>query len=172
MSEQHDYNSENGTIRGKVWWAQVHNPSQYGKYEICVGLDDEAINTLTNHGVADRIQKDQEGINDGGPFIRIKQPAVNASGGENVIEVVDAKVQPLKSLIGNESLCNVAFRSYMPKPPHNTRRTMRLDGVQVLELVEYQSEGQATFGIQEDFIVEDASPEEDSTPEVSFELEA
>ena len=140
-------------LRGKCYWAKVHEPEpnyfapEKVEYSITVGNlteDDEAL--LTSLNIGDKIKDDVKGTNGGGRYIQFKAKNVktnyNRETGEreeveNTIMVVDADLNPVPTdvLIGNGSEVVISFQ-----PIHYKKLKkwgVELLGVQVIDLVEY-----------------------------------
>jgi hypothetical protein len=163
----------NASFESKIRWAHVHTAKDNSRfnsastYQVDLVLDTaeqiskleglleannislEVLNPNTGQ-MQSRIKTDAEGVR----YLTIKRNAVNASGKEAKIAVTDAggAILPDSVLIGNGSTAIVHFFMYpMKGKPGNT---LRLSGVQILDLV--QAEGKsAGFKPKQGFSIND-----------------
>ena len=124
----------------KVNWASVQEPNksaEYGdKWEVEVEIDADTAADFLKLGVKSK-QNDK-----GATVIRIKRKTTGTkrAGGtfdKQPPKVVDSVKQPFTDLIGNGSVCNIAYNVL----EHNFGTSLDLAGVQVLELVSYGGGG-------------------------------
>ena len=110
---------------------------------------------------------DEEGELTGNILFRFKMPAKTKRGLEQRPVLVDSKVQPMTENIGSGSQLLIEFEPYTWfVPALGVGMTLRLRGVQVLELVEYKGSGHCSFESAEGFETASASLK---TDEVNFE---
>jgi hypothetical protein len=132
----------------KVKWAAVQEPNRsddFGdSWEVEVELDDNTIAQLTTDGLAGKIkaQTDKDKRPTGVQIIRVKRKTKgNKKGGgtfdKSQPKVVDSVKRPFTGLIGNGSVCNIAYNIVKS----NFGTSIDFAGIQVLELVEYGGGG-------------------------------
>jgi len=124
----------------KVNWASVQEPNksvEYGdKWEVEVELTADQATTLNNEGF--KTKKNDKGID----TIRVKRKTTGTkrAGGtfnKQQPKCVDSVKQPFTDLIGNGSVCNVAYNIL----EHGFGKSLDFAGIQVLELVSYGGGG-------------------------------
>ena len=132
----------------KVKWAAVQEPNRSADFgdswEVEVELDADTIAQLTRDGLESKIkaQLDQNKSPTGNQIIRVKRKTKgNKKGGgtfdKSAPKVVDSVKRPFTGLIGNGSVCNVAYNIVKS----NFGTSIDFAGIQVLELVEYGGGG-------------------------------
>ena len=130
----------------KVNWASVQKPNisaEYGdKWEVEAELTPAQAAEFTSQGFKTAKKKDKTGKFLDQDIIRIKRKTTGTlrAGGtfnKDQPRVVDSVKQPFTDLIGNGSVCNIAYGIY----EHNFGKSLDLAGVQVLELVPYGGSG-------------------------------
>jgi len=128
----------------KVNWAKVQEPERHAEYgdswSVEVVLDAAKVQQLTNDGldakIDDQIGKDKTPT--GAKIIRLKRKTTGnrKTGGtfeKQQPKCVDSVKQPFTDLIGNGSVCNVAYNVVKS----NFGISADFAGIQVLELVSY-----------------------------------
>ena len=130
----------------KVNWASVQEPNrsaEYGdKWEVEAEISSAQATEFVSKGFKTFKKKDKNGNFLDQDTIRIKRKTTGTlrKGGtfnKEQPKVVDSVKQPFTDLIGNGSVCNIAYNIY----DHNFGTSMDLAGVQVLELVPYGGKG-------------------------------
>jgi len=97
-------------------------------------------------------ETDEEGEPTGNYLFRFKLPAKTKRGLEQRPVLVDSKVQPMVENIGSGSQLLIEFDPYTWfVPALGVGMTLRLKGVQVLELVEYKGSARCSFEASEGF---------------------
>ena len=133
-------------LKGKSHWAQIQKPSKWGRWEILVNeMDEGSIQVLKDSGLGHRIKEDDEY----GVHVRLSQATHTRSGKANKQPKVVGPdpTKAFEGLIGNGSLVKVAYRTY----DTNMGIGHALSGIQVLELVPYDDEGDSFSDETEDF---------------------
>lgn len=139
----------------KVFWAKVDpanpeapfrdNGTKPFTWNMVIGLDDktsEAFKALKMN----KFRRDEEGdlkLEDGLKTIAVSKSATfgRKGGPKKPVIVVDTYGNPYTGLIGNGSICNVqcSVRDWIYEGQPG--KTADLEAIQILELVEYESEG-------------------------------
>ncbi len=86
-------------------------------------------------------------------------------------QVLDAQLKPMNELVGSGSTVKVSFRATAYNTPQATGITLRLNAVQVLELVRVGEQNDTGFGVEEGFATEPSEASE-KTNSVATTLEA
>ncbi len=140
-------------INGTAYWASITAPNTTfdsdGVYTINIcQLDEENIaivetDQLTVKNVGD----------DSRNFITAKMKVKRKDGMVNdPPKVVDAKLNPMKDvLVGNGSKVNVSYRPFEWTFGNKSGFSAGLNSVQVLELVEYNPNGNSEFAVEEGY---------------------
>lgn len=124
-------------IQGKAMWASIQAPNtKYDPvWQIDLIIDDKQVAGAKKAGL--KVKK-----TDDGNVVGFKRKTTRKDGAENQPPVVvDAGNQPLKRLVGNGSLVNVQFSTYTYNNSFGSGVGADLQGVQVLELVEFSNDG-------------------------------
>ena len=132
----------------KVKWAKIQEPERSEKYgdswSVEVELSNAQVQQLTADGLAAKIadQKDQNKVATGTSIIRLKRKTkgTKRTGGtfdKQQPKCVDSVKQPFTSLIGNGSVCNVAYNIV----ESTFGISADFAGIQVLELVSFGGGG-------------------------------
>lgn len=132
-------NREDVFLRGKCKWAKVYRPNQYGKWSIDVYLNADEQQKFKDLKVKNHMKKDDDGY-----YVTISRPVEKTFKGKvtglTPPVVLDKNNHPMVDTpIGNGSDVIVKIEHYSYKPPLKTEReyAIRLEGVKVMELVEY-----------------------------------
>lgn len=146
-------------IQGKAMWACIQAPNT--KFEpvwnIDLLIEDKQVAGAKKAGLT--VKKTENGN-----LIRFRRNVIRADGTENDKPVVvDAKKQPITSLVGNGSLVNVQFREYEWKNKFGSGKGYDLQGVQVLSLVTYREQDGDAFDVEDEDTEELAREETPST---------
>jgi hypothetical protein len=121
------------SLRGKAYWAKVYpeNASE-GKLSMDLGLlTDQDIKMARDLGL--KVKQDEMR----GPHISLWNYATNFDGTPKTLRIVDAGLNPLKSLIGNGSDVYVEFRVKDWEYKGKTGKRAELGAVQVEKLVAF-----------------------------------
>lgn len=140
-------------IQGKALWASVQAPNV--KYEPTWQTDlvisDKQVAGAKKAGL--KVKKSEDGN-----VVTFKRKVLRKDGAENKAPVVvNSRNEPIKDLVGNGSLINVQFSTYSYNNSFGAGVGADLQGIQVLELVEYSNDG-GEFGNEagdEDELVEE-----------------
>ena len=94
-------------IKGKVHWAKVYKHNQdEGKYKLDLQLlTKEDVDMFKKEKVP--VKTDDKGYNRG-EYITLWTYAESQEGNPITLKVVDSQLNPVTSLIGNGSVCNVS----------------------------------------------------------------
>ena len=128
----------------KVNWAKIQEPERHAEYgdswSVEVVLSAAQVQQLTNEGLETKIddQKGKDKSPTGNKIIRLKRKTQGnrKTGGtfdKQQPKCVDSVKQPFTDLIGNGSVCNVAYNVVKS----NFGISADFAGIQVLELVSY-----------------------------------
>lgn len=122
-------------ITGNVKWACVQTPNE--KYEpawsVDVIVDSDKAKELHAQGL--NVKKDK----DGDIIFKVKQKVFRKDGARNQPpRVVDGDKQPVLSLIGNGSVCNVQYRARPWEYAGDSGVSADLIAIQVVDLVPYE----------------------------------
>ncbi len=150
-------------VSGKAYWTQVHKANKYDKYSITLELDDEAAfvkDVLTKYKVKSDFQKDKETgeyskSETGNRFFTIRKNSVNQKGETlKAPTVVDAQLRaiPATVAIGNGSKVKVNF-AVNERHDIKGAHSLKLVGVQVLDLVPYEGTTNTGFTAETGYTV-------------------
>lgn len=138
-------------LEGIASWAKVYEANrdtnedfhgEGGAYTIDVQLEKEELDKLTKSGSRLKPKLGDEGIS-----IRFKRKHIHPAGIEELggpPRVVGPDKEPIDCLIGNGSKVKVYVSVYDTKLGKGTR----LEGLHVIDLVEYESEGSEGGGVK------------------------
>lgn len=124
-------------IQGKALWASIQAPNvKYEPtYQIDLVIEDKQVAGAKKAGL--KVKKTEDGN-----VVGFKRKVTRADGGQNKPPVVvDDHNRPILDLVGNGSLVNVQFSTYTYNNSFGSGVGADLQGVQVLELVEYSNDG-------------------------------
>ena len=131
--------SEMYSVVGEASWAQVFEFNMDREYEqtsITVTLDQEELNKFAKTGSRTTPKVTEEGVTV--KFRRkFEHPSIPALGGVPKVVDKDDNLWDTENLIGNGYKVEVYFLVYDTK----FGKGMRLEGVRVLDLVEYEGDG-------------------------------
>jgi len=176
-----------GEFRTKVYFAHVQEPSQFGNYEVNLAVTPEMEKALISMRLDKKIKDGKERINNGGKYLTLRNAAVDLSGFESEMVVIDQNGKRTKDLIGNDSECIVYWRSYdTPKYGKVIKLGKMIDwdeenkkkkfgALKVIELVAYASpvnEFAAAMDEAEDPFPPSADLKPKKSKSVEFEIEA
>ncbi len=121
----------------EVMWACVHEVNEMsGKYQVdAVNLTKEQVKTLESTGVEVQTCDREEGNR--GSFITLKST--------RPVKVVDKEKTPITELVGNGSVCNVAWNPFEWAFKKKSGISAGLQALQVIKLVSYSSGGVDEF---------------------------
>jgi len=145
-------------VTGEAKWAKILKPDDYGKFSVNVYIDEDNENYEVLEGMMDSIDNfaDDENIkgeladfikedDDGKKFFTCKLPQTDFDGKPNRIQIFDASATDVTEdwdkLIGNGS--KIVVKIYV-KPYAGLGLiglTAQLYAIQILDLVEYESDG-------------------------------
>lgn len=155
-------------IKGKAFWSKVyeHN-AQDGKYSLDLSIDDKTAKFLTDLGLKVKTTNLKGEVDERGTHVTFSKYMTDFDGNKVDLKVMDSQMNPMTELIGNGSEVNIEFypRKYGPKS-RAQGKWGQLEGVQVLELVEYQS-GDALGVVEGGYVKGQGSPT--VTGEVPFD---
>ena len=147
----------NGEFRTNVYFAHVHEPSQFGHFEVNLAVTPEIEKKLVELRLDGKIKKGKETINSGGKYITLRNPASDRSNNVSTMMVVDSFGKPMTELVGNGSECIVYWRAY-DHPQYGRiikfgkmmdwdqeAKTKQFAAMKVVNLVEYKSGGNDFF---------------------------
>lgn len=138
-------------LEGIANWAKVYETNrdknedfhgEGGAYTVDVLLEKEELDKLTKSGSRLKPKMVDEGI-----AIRFKRKHIHPAGIEELggpPKVVGPDKEPINCLIGNGSKVKVYVSIYDTKMGKGTR----LEGMQVVDLIEYESENEGGGGVQ------------------------
>jgi len=167
----------NGEFRTNVYFAHVHEPSQFGHFEVNLAVTPEIEKALVDLRLDKKIKAGKERINNGGKYITLRNPQTDRTNNISSMVVVDSFGKPMTDLVGNGSECIVYWRAY--DHPQYGRiikfgkmlewdeegKTKKFAAMKVVNLVEYKAGGDNFY---------DPLPpakEVESSKEVEFEIE-
>ncbi len=128
-------------ISGKAYWASVVAPNTTfdsdGTWKIDVyDMDKKSLATVKEDGLTIKNKDD-----DRGNFVTIKRDVRRVKGGVNrAPTLVDAQKRTMSDLVGNGSVVNVKYRPYTYDNKYGKGQGADLMGVQVIELVRYETD--------------------------------
>jgi len=129
-------------VKGIANWAHVQKPDDRfppAKYSITLLVEDDVAQELREAGL--KVKKD--GDNN---VFKVKRNVLKVTGEEaGKPNVVDADANPFNEEIGNGSLVLVQIRPYQYNNSFGSGMSADLEGVQVIELVEYAGGGGSEF---------------------------
>ena len=174
------------TGRGAAYWAKVTKLSEHGKYELNLHLADEQANEmfatlqpLLDDAVKLTTESGKTGFNvaelhkgqdDKGRYIfKFKNPELSKNGTSQKPKFFDKfgkHIQDWDALIGNESVIKVQFwaKPYHMASSNTVGISMRMNAIQVIDLVEYGAGG-GGFGDESD---DGSAPFTPDTPNEDF----
>jgi hypothetical protein len=120
-------------ITGKSYWASVRTPNTTyePQYTINVAVEEDVANEFRSRG--HRIKEIE-----GQPTLTIKRKVTKATGDANPIpRLVDENMNDIDIKVGNGSVVKVQYNEYHGKGKYGEYHGLDLQGVQVLDLVEY-----------------------------------
>ena len=132
----------------EVMWASVHEVNEMsGKYQVdAINLNKKQVKSLEAEGI--EVQTCDRDEDNRGQFVTLKST--------RPIKVVDMSKAPLTDLVGNGSVCNIAWNPFDWKFKKKTGISAGLQALQVVNLVTYESGGVDEFD------------EEDSDDDIPF----
>ena len=157
------------TPKASAYWAKVTKAGQYGKFEIDLHMEPEQANDFLAvlQPILDEAEKDVAGANKeynlqgldkgqddkGRTIFKIKLDEFKKDGAPNTIKFFDKfgkQDTNWTSLIGNESVVKVQtwVKPYYIPASKNLGLSMRINAVQVIDLVEFGGSG--GFGDESD----------------------
>lgn len=122
----------------KVMWASVQEPNEMsGKYQVdAVELTDAQVKEFENAGC--NVQTcDRDGDDNRGRFVTLKST--------RPIKVVDMDKKELDCLVGNGSICNIAWNPFSWTFQKKSGISAGLGALQVVDLVAYSAGGVDEF---------------------------
>ena len=129
-------------ITGTAQWAHIQKPDDRfppAKYSINVVVDDNTAKELREVGLRVKKEGDQH-------VFKVKRNVLKVDGTEaGRPNVVDVNNDPFNQDIGNGSKVNVQIRPYQYSNNFGTGMSADLEGVQVIELVEFSGGGGSEF---------------------------
>jgi len=129
-------------IKGIAQWAHIQRPDDRfppAKYSITLHVDDETAQELRDAGL--KVKKEGD-VN----VFKVKRNVLKVSGEEaGKPVVVDIDTNPFNQEVGNGSKVIVQIRPYPYNNNFGSGMSADLEGVQVIELVEYTGGGQVEF---------------------------
>lgn len=157
-------NSKNIVIKNaKIRWPKVYDAVQnYNKdgMEWCFDLEvtDKQLEALYKEGMSAMTKAKEV---DGVKYISFKKPTVSKKGKEmKPIRVIGRNKEPLTALIGNGSVVNAVI-SIFPPTKSGYAACLRPEAIQVVDLVEYSSEGSSVDDLFDDLEPDSTSDEFD-----------
>lgn len=173
----------NGEFRSKIAYAHVHEPSQYGHFEVNVEVTPEIEKQLIEYRLEGKIKSGKANIFDGGKHLPLRTTQVDRGGNVSSIIVVDSNGKPMKDLVGNGSECITYWRAYDdPKYGRVIKFGKMLDwdqegktktfaGLKVVSLIEYKNDKNTFFTPVDNNFSAALAAVPKASKEVSFELE-
>ena len=115
----------------EVMWACVHEVNEMsGKYQVdAINLNKEQVKAIESESIEVQTCDRTEGNR--GRFVTLKST--------RPIKVVDLNKRPLTDLVGNGSICNIAWNPFDWKFKKKTGISAGLQALQVVDLVTYAS---------------------------------
>lgn len=126
-------------LSGTMYWAHVIKPSkESGKYQCVIKVSDKDAERLDDLGI-DVKDEQKTGKNEKGKDVILKGNFVNAKSSFKPT-IVDSKKRELPEdlELGNGTKANVAVSTYDWTFKKKSGTSLNLDGIQVLELVEFK----------------------------------
>lgn len=130
---------ESIVLSGVLYWAHVTKPSkESGKYQCVVKISDTDAERLDDLGV-DVKDEQKTGKNEKGKDVILKGNFVNAKSNFKP-DIIDSKKRELPEdlELGNGTKANVAVSTFDWTFKKKSGTSLNLDGIQVLELVEFK----------------------------------
>ena len=137
-----------GQIKGRCKWARVRRPNSYGKYAISLIIDEEnkpqMRALIKDHGLRGNIKEDD----DDDYVYNFTATAFKDSPPPRIVGP-DLQELPENVMIGNgsEVIIGYKIRSFKSSE-HGNGNALDYNGLQVLDLVEYKSEGRKSHEFQ------------------------
>lgn len=134
------------TVTGTAYWASVLTPNtQYEPvYTVNLVVDQDTAKKFAAKGVP--IKEMEEG-----PAIIIKRKVNKAKGGTRLAPtLVDRRAIPLNAMVGNGSKVKVQYEPFDWEYAGKTGTSLDFVGMQVLELVEYNSKSKTEMEFEDE----------------------
>ncbi len=167
----------NGEFRANVYFAHVHEPSQFGHFEVNIAVTPEIEKKLVELRLDGKVKSGKDTINNGGKYMTLRNPQSDRTNNVSSMVVVDSFGKPMTDLVGNGSECIVYWRAY-DHPQYGRiikfgkmldwdqdEKTKKFAAMKVVNLVEYKTGGNAFFEPLPD------AKEPPASKEVEFEIE-
>lgn len=131
-------------LQGKVKWARMKTPGQFGKWSIVLYPDAESLDIikgLINDGIKNELKKDDDGY-----YITFSRPVekTDRQGRRFPFSppvTLDKENRVIEDQIGNGSDCGIKLEIYGgPRPGGGSYKAARLNSVKVFNLVPYNPE--------------------------------
>jgi hypothetical protein len=146
----------------KVMWAKLdpNNPEapfmqaddnpKPDSWNLIAVLDDKQADKWKDNGMYPKFKRNRDHdlvLEDGKKTIKLSKTSTFGYNGaaKKPVIVVDTYGNPFTGLIGNGSVCNIQCSVHDWKGPQGDGSTATLEAIQVLELVEYSSDGVEDF---------------------------
>ena len=132
----------------KVEWAKVFEPDTKFTpvYSVDAVLDQQHVKQLQEDGLGDMIKE-----KDGNKVFRFKKKAISKDGKPlPPPKVVDMKKQPFTELLGNGTVCNIAYEPFDYEFAGRKGKTARLLALQVVDHVPFVPKVEDLFEGEED----------------------
>ena len=139
------------TVTGTAYWASVLTPNtQYEPvYTVNLVVDQDTAKKFAAKGVP--IKEMEEG-----PAIIIKRKVNKAKGGTRLAPtLVDRRAIPLNAMVGNGSKVKVQYEPFDWEYAGKTGTSLDFVGMQVLELVEYNSKSKTEMEFEDEGVGEE-----------------
>jgi len=150
-------------VTGIAYWACITTPNKMSeKYSVDLIVDKATADELMSMGA--RAATDKQGnlkhYDDAKNLVFIFKANSKNSKGEPMFPpgVVDAKCNKYEGTIGNGSKVKIAYNLYEYNAKGNKGVALSLNGIQVLDLVEYKSDAASLFSEEEGFVAEEQTP--------------
>lgn len=145
LKDQYDFSTEDlMKTKGTGHWAMIVNPdTKYeDKWKITVHMDKDEYKKLKDLGLSPKLEvDDDDNITYYYSFFRLVNKRGKAKGQNERPVLVDAEGKPMDCLIGNGSDVVVKHKPYQWNNEHGKGVGTDLQGVQVVNLIPYESEG-------------------------------
>ena len=152
-------------LQGKAMWASVQTPNTTFDpvYQIDLIIDPKDVPTVKKLGLS--VKKTEDG-----DVVRFRRAQFRKDGSENRRPVVvDKNNLPLTDLIGNGSLVNVQFSTFEWNNKFGSGISSDLQGVQVLELIEFGAKDGDEFAPVDGDDSVPTSAKQEAAPDADFD---